>query len=539
MPASAFDELRSYEIFKACSDDFVSTLAGFATRVSVPRGADLIREGQMNDRLRILASGVVEVVVNKEKVGTLKNPGDLMGEISALAGRRVSASLTAVSDDVAFYEIMATNLDTQIKSSANDFGYRLYSVLAQQLSDKIVITNEKARQFEIANRTLLDINKNLDMKVQERTDATFKQLASLKSSLMPLQEMLAELGSRGAPVDEALKHVSSATEMLSALESQFTTERSMRSRRVIVAEPDRKQQTIARMALGGSGASLETCATMEECLALVGTAAPDLVFVSSALASSVPALLAAVPASRVVYMVGAELADEIGSLKALGPSLKNIVSRHVSDRIFTVRNMTTTVTKLISKDVFGLEKYMMWGTEVHSVPVTGSGDRAGIIEKMCSHFESLGVRSTIYERCSTVAEEMLMNAIYDAPIDKDVHHYAHLPRTTSVVLNPSEHGRFRFAADGMLASISVSDPFGAFTMETLLNYLERNTLSRGEDVQMPGKGGAGRGLHQIVSLSDFVVFNVRPGKQTEVIAFFNLDPSAKDATPRSFHFFCE
>jgi hypothetical protein len=182
---------------------------------------------------------------------------------------------------------------------------------------------------------------------------------------------------------------------------------------------------------------------------------------------------------------------------------------------------------------------MMWGTEAQTLPVSSSGDRASLIEAMHRHFEGLGVRSTIVDRCSLVAEEMLMNAIYDAPVDKGVHHYAHLPRTTAVDLIPAEQGHFRFAVDGMLAAVSVSDPFGAFAMSILLNYLERNASSKGEDVQMPGKGGAGRGLSQIISTADFVVFNVRQGKQTEVIAFFNLDPSVKDAAPRSFHFFSE
>jgi CRP-like cAMP-binding protein len=535
---SAFQEIRSYEIFKACSDDFVSALAQHAIRVSVPKGTTILKEGALNDRLRILASGTVEVRVNNERVAMLALPGDLMGEISALAGRQVTASICAYTDDVAFYEIMASNLDQNIKSSPSDFGYRLYSVLAQQLSDKIIATNEKARQFEIGNRALIEINKNLDQKVQERTDSTFKKLVELITSLMPLKELLGDLASRGGPVGEAFAHVTNATDMLKAISDQFSTERLVRSRRVHVAEPDRKQQTIARMALGGTGAKLESTSSAEECLAALEVAPADLIFVSSQLASSVHDIIKKSPAAKLVYMVGSELTDEIEKLKNLGPVLRNIMSRHSDDRVFTVRNMATTVTKLISKDLFGLEKYMMWGVEAHTRPITGSADRESLITEMQAHLATLGVRSTITDRAAAVAEELLMNAIYDAPVDKGVHHYAHLPRTTDVVLQASEQGQFRFAADGMLAAVSVSDPFGAFTMETLLNYLERNATSKGEDLQVEGKGGAGRGLQQILSNTDLVVFNVRAGKTTEVIAYFNLDPNKKEA-PRSFHFFSE
>lgn len=535
---SAFAEIRSYEIFKTCSDEFVATLAQHAIRVTLPKGAFLLREGDLNDRLRILACGVVEVRVNNEHVARLAHPGNLMGEISALAGRKVTASLIANSDDVAFYEILASTLDQNIKSSPTDFGYRLYAVLAQQLSDKIILTNEKARQFEIGNRALLEINKNLDQKVQERMDATFKQLNDLRTALLPLQDLLGDISSRGGPAGEAFSHVTNATDMLKSIRNQFSTERSIRSRRVLVAEPDRKQQTIARMALGGTGAQLEATGSAEECLAALDIAPADLIFVSSELADAVPDILKKSSASKLVYMVGSELTDEIGKLKTLGSSLSNIVSRHAEDRTFTVRNMATTVTKLISNDLFGLEKYMLWGVEALTRPITGSAGRAGLVEQMRAHLSSLGVRSTITDRAGMVAEELLMNAIYDAPVDKGVHHYAHLTRTTEVVLGAAEQGQFRFAADGMLAAISVSDPFGAFRMETLLEYLERNAASKGESVQVEGKGGAGRGLQQILLNSDLVVFNVRVGKQTEVIAYFNLDPNKKDG-PRSFHFFSQ
>ena len=191
------------------------------------------------------------------------------------------------------------------------------------------------------------------------------------------------------------------------------------------------------------------------------------------------------------------------------------------------------------RDLFGLEKYMMWGIEAQERAIAHSDDRAQLIEDMQAHLKSLGVRSSITDRAATVAEELLMNAIYDAPVDSSgKHHYAHLPRTQKVELKESERGSFRFACDGMLAAISVSDPFGAMDIKILFDYLERNLKSDGGNVQSEGKGGAGRGLHQIVENSDLVVFNVQAGTRTEVIAFFNLDPNAKsDGTHRSFQYF--
>jgi hypothetical protein len=50
------------------------------------------------------------------------------------------------------------------------------------------------------------------------------------------------------------------------------------------------------------------------------------------------------------------------------------------------------------------------------------------------------------------------------------------------------------------------------------------------------KGGAGRGLHQIIENSDLTIFNVKKGIRTEVICLFNIDGQKREAQP-SFHYF--
>lgn len=77
----------------------------------------------------------------------------------------------------------------------------------------------------------------------------------------------------------------------------------------------------------------------------------------------------------------------------------------------------TTVTKLSTQDIFGLERYLSWGVEVVQNQVCKSSERADLIEQVDKYFEGIGIRKTIRGRCTTVLEELLMNAIYDAPTD--------------------------------------------------------------------------------------------------------------------------
>jgi len=620
-----FGRLRSFPVFRACSNEFVASLAAMAQSRVVAQGDPILLEGDVNEHLYLLSAGQVEVLVEGERVARLDCPGDLMGEISVLTQRVVTASLFALTP-VEYLAVPMQDLEDLIGDEKSEFGYQLYRALSEVLSDKLVRTNDKARGFEIANRELEEANRTLELKVKERTadlqkrseelqgsnlqlearntellashrkleelysskDMTFKKLNQLHGRyLTPLLDTLKELeteamsqtgsgsaddGNGGGGEEErariarARSQVESSLEMLKPMSELYSTEQAIRSRRVLLVEPDRKQQVISKLALGGTGVRLDIASTAEETLVLLKSGVHfDLVFISSELAALIPEARQSLPSAKLVFMASSNIPTELPALKGHSPLISNIVSRHPEDRTFTVKNVATTVSKLISKDLFGLEKYMIWGVEVQSRLVRNSKDRSSLIDEMQNHFQGLGIRGGISDRAATVAEELLMNAIYDAPVSGDGRPlYNHLPRTQEVQLQKGQEGELRYACDGMLAAVSVSDPFGGFQMRTLLDYLERNympgadmsmpastdeagagagvnvSVSSSDSHQMSGKGGAGRGLHQIIENSDMVVFNVHRNLRTEVIALFNLDARAvvEGAKP-SFHFFLE
>lgn len=602
-----FGRLRSFSVFRACSNEFIAALAAMAQLRVVAQGDPILLEGDVNEHLYLLSAGQVEVLVEGERVARLDCPGDLMGEISVLTQRVVTASLFAVTP-VEYLAVPMQDLEDRIGTAKSEFGYQLYRTLSEVLSDKIVKTNDKARGFEIANRELEEVNRTLELKVKERTadlqkrteelqssnlqlearntellashrkleelysskDMTFKKLNQLHGRyLTPLLDTLKELemeamshvvgddddgggqggsgGEERTRIARARSQVESSLEMLKPMSELYSTEQAIRSRRVLLVEPDRKQQVISKLALGGTGVRLDIASTAEETLALLGSGVHfDLVFISSELAALIPEARKSLPSAKLVFMASSNIPAELPALREHSHLISNIVSRHPEDRTFTVKNVATTVSKLISKDLFGLEKYMIWGVEVQSRSVRNSKDRSPLIDEMQNHFKGLGIRGGISDRAATVAEELLMNAIYDAPVSGDGRSlYNHLSRTQEVPLQKGQEGELRYACDGMLAAVSVSDPFGGFQMRTLLDYLERNYMPGNNPLAVvvdagSGKGGAGRGLHQIIENSDLVVFNVHRDLRTEVIALFNLDARAvvEGAKP-SFHFFLE
>ena len=127
-----------------------------------------------------------------------------------------------------------------------------------------------------------------------------------------------------------------------------------------------------------------------------------------------------------------------------------------------------------------------------------------------------------------------MNAIFDAPVGPDKKPvYNHLDRTKPVQLAPEHQGLLRYASDGVFIAVSVQDPFGSLEPETILRYLEScyGEAAGSMNGETAAKGGAGRGLHQIVEGSDAVIFNIQPGRKTEVIALCYVE--VKEASSNS------
>jgi predicted transcriptional regulator len=372
-------------------------------------------------------------------------------------------------------------------------------------------------------------------------DATFEKVMSLgKDHLHPLRRTMSNIYSRTTgdlqtSVSQINKELDEMIDVLDYVSDWYFAEKAMESRRVLLAEPDRKEQIIAKMALGGSGVALDVVADAEEGRRLIARHDYEVICVSSSLIDLAAVACAKNPSMSTVFLTYDDLAECLPVLRK-HPSVTNIVSRNPADRQFTVKSILTTIRKLLARNVFGLEKYLNWGVDVREAAITGSRAREELRAAMETHFRALGVQRPVVSRCHTVAEELLLNAVYDAPRGKDgVPHYDHLERKEPVQLKLEEQGTFRFACDGVVAALSVSDPFGCVDRDTILSFLE--ACYQGKERPDSGRReGFGRGLFISVQSADVVIFNVRKGYRTEVIALFNVEARRKHPTS-SFHYF--
>jgi CRP-like cAMP-binding protein len=98
------DDLRELALFAGTSRSELALIARQLTRLTVPAGRVLVREGALGDEFMIIVEGRAEVTQDGRSIATI-GAGDLVGEMALLheggRGRR-NATVTAGTDMVIY-----------------------------------------------------------------------------------------------------------------------------------------------------------------------------------------------------------------------------------------------------------------------------------------------------------------------------------------------------------------------------------------------------------------------------------------------------
>jgi hypothetical protein len=289
----------------------------------------------------------------------------------------------------------------------------------------------------------------------------------------------------------------------------------MRSSRAICVSHDAVLQRIVERALAGAGVAVDHCDDIPE-----HTRGAVLVVVDRAAREAAGDRLRAVAAP--VVIVGGDLDDDA----LIAAMLEAPVSHLVGDPVD--RDLGITSHKLASGDLFGLEKYLIGGGAVGERSVANDTDKRHAVGEICAWAEAIGARRPIVHRLASVADELMMNALYDAPRGEDPQGGA------------ARRAQLRWGADDRVIAISVADTFGALRQRDVIDHVRRARSERGRPrPESCAQRGAGLGLYLVLANARSLVFNVEVGRRTEVVCLFDRARAGRPASPtaRSLHVF--
>lgn len=548
-PNQIESDLKKFLFKEDLSESQVIQLASLASYKTILPNELILAEGATNENLYILIEGSIEVIHRGEKIATLSNPGEILGEMSLITKRACSASNYASTQCLllVLQPSQVKRLPTELQLA---FTNALNQVFLRILADRLTETNRKARLFEIANRDLIGANWALEAASVNRIDEMSSNQQKLvgaiqsivKNKLPAVRQLSLQLGnelkSHKTSWQNLRPEIESILTEFEGISKIFDRETPLYTTNVLFLEQDVGEQINTKMSLVGTGVHFKVIGELEEAKKEIAENHYDLICLTQPFVELGKTARLKNPKTKLVFVTSQPIGEYFETLRNY-PEYSNIIARHPKDRAFTAKNIAATIRKLANQDLFGVEKYLNWGTQLTRATVTSSTQRHELVNQLEEFIQSIGIRSSLRGKAIRVAEELLMNVIYDAPTTSSGHpKYNHQSRTQEIQLEQSEYAQFNFGCDGSFLAISAVDPFGALTKSTVLNYLERCLSGQSLATSEEGKGGGGNGLYQMVQSSSLTVFNVWPKKKTEVIALFNINTQIeKISLHPSFQFF--
>ena len=297
--------------------------------------------------------------------------------------------------------------------------------------------------------------------------------------------------------------------------------------RLVVAHPERKaQRALGRLV----GATLCPVEVVDDLDALFAAVDPHTIaVVDASLAAARPDLVHR-PARAWIAVPGEGLAaaDAATVAALLAAGWHHVVAHPMP---VLAEELLATVQKLRRGDVFGLEKYVAWGAEVRSHELEDAREREDAVAALARDVLAVGLPERIGSLISVVADELIANALYAAPVDAaGVRFRAGEPRDRPRRLAERERVTVRWATDGRYLGLEVRDRWGTIDAHAIAPRLAA------AGTQVGGEGGMG--LPLAYACCTQLAIGCAPRELTEVIALVDVRYKPTElARTGSFHAF--
>jgi len=180
-----------------------------------------------------------------------------------------------------------------------------------------------------------------------------------------------------------------------------------------------------------------------------------------------------------------------------------------------------------------LPAYLDWGYSALELEIKSSADRDDAVARVTDLVATLGLPKRVGDQFGELAHELLMNAMYDAPIDAQGRPKYAGDRKAEIVLDAEERPTLRAGTDGSRLVLQVRDPFGRLERRHVVESLARGLAGEMDRTH----GGAGLGMMVCHNASSAMFFDVARGRHTEVTALLELDLNQRElrTQARSLH----
>jgi hypothetical protein len=239
---------------------------------------------------------------------------------------------------------------------------------------------------------------------------------------------------------------------------------------------------------------------------------PTIAFVDLDLAQQVAAQLSGLPVVAIVdEQTNSTLPRIVNALDSL-PSVGDLIAAPLLASPLAKPHLSAMVDRLIH----GPESDLLGATGVGRVAMLAQASRRETrFERMREYFAKHDVPSRTTAALQDVAEELVMNALYNAPTEAGFFETP-ISRTEDVTLPLDRACEISYGMREGNAFVRLRDTFGALRRERLLEVLTRCMSTSGVGLD-ESRGGAGLGLWRVFSVATMISITVLPGQLTDIL----------------------
>lgn len=177
----------------------------------------------------------------------------------------------------------------------------------------------------------------------------------------------------------------------------------------------------------------------------------------------------------------------------------------------------TIVQSLFVNYPFGLNRFFPEGTANQKVVLTASKQKGPAVQAVQNVLGKMGVTNRLTGIVAQAIDELIMNAIFDAPHEDGEALRKSLPRSEAFLFSPGEEVWLEMMMSDKYIGICIADGYGTLKKDVILGFLRKNYQ---EENYTNKKGGGGLGLNEIIHSGLSVLFICKPNTRTEVMLFF-------------------
>ncbi len=382
--------------------------------------------------------------------------------------------------------------------------------------------NKRSKELEQLHTELEDRHEFLvsqKRKVQElvhEKDMVLHQLHNVKSHAIPaiikdLQGL--HFGENEELKSEVKEYVAYVLNVLDNVAQRYAQRSHIFHRRVVFLDPDKKNQRVYKLALGGSKLELSLAEKTEQVLQLLTESPHELIAIHQNFWEDLPLIRQRQPHANIILLSSGSSPENMKHMLSSATPVQVLpltLPRPILQKIILIH-----VTKWISQEYFGLEKYLVWGSKVKEGPFFTGADHESIVEAMHQDLASVAVSEESLKRLSDIGRNLLI--VKDRGL---------LVRTDKSGEQPWQQLRYGYDAHFLIVSIEFHNHL--VTWKELIKLLSDN--ASGTEVAIPE-------IRRVFQLADTIVLNSNGANQHEILAIIHLEHPAPEDHVAAFYYF--